>query len=165
VREVLARLDGVTEADIEQELVSKAKALGIEWSGSGRCETQEEEVLAGVLDDADKEPSRAVSAGSDGTTDVGLAPRPPDQTTATSATPTEASARRRSRSISFSLYDRYISQVDPALHQPKFLRPDQGKDGTGGSVTKSGSRKGVRDFTRSIAARLKRRKPSPNLPM
>jgi hypothetical protein len=79
------------------------------------------------------------------------------QTSADHAT-ADASLRRRSKSLNYSHYERYISQVDPALDQPKFRAG-------GGIVVKSGSKKGVRGFTRSIAARLRRRRPNPTLPM
>jgi hypothetical protein len=78
------------------------------------------------------------------------------------ATLTEGQGRRRSRSLSFSQYDKYLSQIDPALDQPKFLRPNSNKtEWSAGIVIKSGTRKGVKGFTRSIANRLRRRRPSP----
>lgn len=167
IREVLAGPDGVTEADLEHELVSRAVALGIEWSISGRSNTHEQGTPAGgYLDELASQQARAVSAGSDGTADVGVTCPASDHETAAPPTPTDVSARRRSRSLSFSQYERYISQVDPALDQPKFLGPAHGKsEGTAGNGAKPGTKWGVKDFTRSIAARLKRRRPTPNLPM
>lgn len=164
VREVLGRPDGVTEADIELDLMSKAIALGIE---SPKPHTEEQSRSAHDSSDACRpEHAHAASTGLDETGDPAPASQTPDHTTAIPTTPTEPSARRRSRSLSFSQYERYISQVDPALDQPKFLRPAHGKAEWGaGIVIKSNAKGGVRGFTRSIAAKIMRRRPSPNLPM
>jgi hypothetical protein len=161
IREVLARPDGVTEADLEQELVSKAAALGIEWARSGGPNTHEQVAPAvEIMDGLDSQQARVISTGSDETADTG---EPFPTSDNAPLIPTNGSMRRRSRSLSFSQYERYISQVDPALDQPKFLGAVHGKsDGNG---AKPGTKWGVKDFTRSIAARLKRRRPSPNLPM
>jgi hypothetical protein len=158
----------VTEADLEQDLVSRAAALGIEWARSGGPNTQEQGTPAvEIMDGLDSQQARGISTGSDETADTGEPPPTSDHGVATTPlTPTNGSMRRRSRSLSFSQYELYISQVDPALDQPKFVGPAQGKsDGTTGNGAKPGAKWGVKDFTRSIAARLKRRKPSPNLPM
>jgi hypothetical protein len=168
IREVLARPDGVTEADLEQDLVSRAAALGIEWARSGGPNTQEQGTPAvEIMDGLDSQQARGISTGSDETADTGEPPPTSDHVVATTPlTPTNGSMRRRSRSLSFSQYELYISQVDPALDQPKFVGAAHGKsDGTAGNGAKPGAKWGVKDFTRSIAARLKRRKPSPNLPM
>jgi hypothetical protein len=164
VREVLNGSDGATEADIEQRLISKAAALGIE---TGRGNTQEQGSQdAGPLDTQRLQGARAGSAGSDGAVGDGTTQQTSDHATATTATAEEAAARRRSRSLSFSQYEKYISQVDPALVQPKLVRPGNDKsEWSAGVVLKSGTKKGVRGFTKSIAAKLRRRRPSPNLPM
>jgi hypothetical protein len=168
VHEVLARPDGTTEADVEQELMLKAAALGIELPPSAGSNLQEQETRGGESADthSDAQPARLMSAGSDGTADTEEGSPTSDHAIENPARPTDGSSRRRSRSLSFSQYDRYISQVDPALDQSKFLRPnhDNGEWSTG-VVVKSNSRRGVRGFTRSIAAKLMRRRPSPNLPM
>jgi hypothetical protein len=163
VREVLNGPDGATEADIEQRLISQAAALGIE---TGRTSTQEHGILAGGSPDTPRlQGARAGSAGSDGAVGDGTTRQTSDHTTATPA-PEEVAARRRSRSLSFSQYEKYISQVDPALAQPKLVRPGNDKsEWSAGVVLKSGTKKGVRGFTKSIAAKLRRRRPSPNLPM
>ncbi|KAK3298434.1 uncharacterized protein B0H64DRAFT_471723 [Chaetomium fimeti] len=170
VREVLGRSDGATESDIEQELVLRAAALRIELPTSRRPSTQDHRIAAGrFLETPPQQHSRAGSAGSDGTTNTVMTSRTTDQTTATPAPPAEASTtrRRRSSTLSFSQYEKYISQVDPALIQSKLPRPTRGEksERTGGKPVRSGTKKGVRGFTRSIAARLKRRRPSPSLPM
>ena len=175
VREVLARPNGTTEADIEEELLAKAAALGIELPTSGRSSAQEQRTLEEkcLVPCAGPQLTYEVPAGSDDVADaIGPAPQVPDHAAAV-ATPTTATAqtegsaaRRRSKSPSFSQYDRYISQVDPALDQSKFLRPNHDNaEWSAGIVVKSSTRRGVRGFTRSIAAKLMRRRPSPSLPM
>ncbi|KAL2198577.1 hypothetical protein P885DRAFT_32989 [Corynascus similis CBS 632.67] len=164
VREVLGRSDGVTEADIEQELVSKAALLRIERPPSA-CPGAQEQGAATVrsLDAPDVHQRRAVSMGSDGiaalTTVTMQTPEP--AAARRPVTATETAIKRRSRSLSFSQYERYISQVDPALEQSKFQKSEL----AGGVAAKPSAKKGVRGITRSIAARLKRRRPSPGQPM
>jgi hypothetical protein len=167
IREVLARPDGVTEADLEQELVSRAVALGIEWAISGGPNTHEQGTPAvEILDGPDSQQARVTSTGSDEAADTGEPLPTSDHAATRPLTPTNGSMRRRSRSLSFSQYERYISQVDPALDQPKFLGAAHGKsDATAGNGAKPGTKWGVKGFTRSIAAKLKRRRPSPNFPM
>ncbi|KAK4148969.1 hypothetical protein C8A00DRAFT_47328 [Chaetomidium leptoderma] len=167
VREVLARPDCATEADIEQELVAKATALQIELPISGQPSPKYYGVTAGEPPGTPgSQHTRAVSTGSDGPEDTGVTPPTSDPPGPAAPPTTDALTRKRSRTVSFSQYDRYISQVDPALAQPKPPRPTHEKsEWSAGIVIKSGTRKGVRGFTRSIAARLRRKRPSPNVPM
>ncbi|KAL2180952.1 uncharacterized protein P884DRAFT_191296 [Thermothelomyces heterothallicus CBS 202.75] len=188
VREVLARSDGATEADIEHELLSKAAALRIELPASAFPDAQErshEPQAPGA-----QRQNGAAPTGSDGgSADCSATPQTSDRgaagpgtpaaaaaaaaatttttTTTTTTSPTTmtretTSTRRRSRSLSFSQYERYISQVDPALEQSKFQKSEP----AGGIAAKPSGKKGVRGITRSITARLRRRKkPSPDQPM
>jgi hypothetical protein len=174
VREVLGRSDGATESDIEQELVARAAALRIELPSSRRPSTQDQRIAAGrSLTTAPRQHSRAGSVRSNGTTRSIRTTRTGDQpietgtATETPAPLAEITTRRKSRPLSFSQYEKFISQVDPALVQPKIPRPTRVEkaERTGGVLVKSGTKKGVRGFTRSIAARLRRRRPTPNLPM
>lgn len=180
LREVLGRSDGATESDIEQELISRAAALRIELPTSRRPSTQDQRIAAGrFLETPPRQRSRAGSAGSDGsrrsirTSRTADQPRATGTTTATTTTTTtpaslaEVTTKRKSRPLSFSHYEKYISQLDPALVQPKLPRPTRVEkaEWTGGVLVKSGTKKGVRGFTRSIAARLRRKRPTPNLPM
>jgi hypothetical protein len=162
-REVFGRTDGATEADIERELMAKASALGMNLSISGGPDTQDPRTPAGGLDDTlALLHGRTVSTGSNGTAVSRIESHTSHLSATMPATLTEGQGRRRSRSLSFSQYDKYLSQIDPALDQPKFLRPNSNKtEWSAGIVIKSGTRKGVKGFTRSIANRLRRRRPSP----
>ncbi|KAK4124850.1 hypothetical protein N657DRAFT_569954 [Parathielavia appendiculata] len=166
VHEVLNACDGTTEADMEQRLLAKAAALGIETSGQANAGPEQETHMGSSLDTPNLPRALAGSADSDGAADDGTEPQTSDHTTATHAAPAETSARRRSKSLSFSLYEQYISQVDPAIAQPKFLRPANDRsEWSAGVVVRSATRKGVRSFTKSIAAKLRRKRPTANLPM
>ncbi|KAH6628454.1 hypothetical protein F5144DRAFT_654879, partial [Chaetomium tenue] len=174
VREVLGRSDGATESDIEQELVSRAAALRIDLPTSRRPSTQDHRIAAGrFLETPPLQRSRAGSVVSARTAQSIMTSRTADQppTTATATTtpglPVEISTKRKSRPLSFSQYEKYISQVDPALIQLKLSgrTPIERAERTGGGLVKSRTKKGVRGFTRSIAARLRGRRPSPSLPM
>lgn len=167
IREVLGRPATAAETDIEQELVAKAAALGIELPISAtRFTAIEPSSPTAVSSDAlDLQHGRTVSTGSNETAVCRVESNASHQSTVMPATLTESPGRRRSRSLSFSQYEKYLSQVDPALDQPKFLRSKGDK--TAGVVIKSTSRKGVKGFTRSLANRLRRKRPAPaaNTPM
>ncbi|KAL2183236.1 hypothetical protein L209DRAFT_695355 [Thermothelomyces heterothallicus CBS 203.75] len=162
VREVLARSDGATEADIEHELLSKAAALRIELPASAFPDAQErshEPQAPGAQRQNGAAPTGSDGGSADSTTTTTTTTTTTSPTTMTRET---TSTRRRSRSLSFSQYERYISQVDPALEQSKFQKSEP----AGGIAAKPSGKKGVRGITRSITARLRRRKkPSPDQPM
>ncbi|KAK3310828.1 uncharacterized protein B0T15DRAFT_51304 [Chaetomium strumarium] len=167
ISQVLNRSDGATEADIDQELIAKAVALGVELPISRRNSAQEPR---GPGSDSGDTPNlqhtRTASVGLSQTADMDLASQTSNRAPAAATMLTETSDRRRPKSLSFSQYDRYIRQVDPALDQPKFLKPNRQKPRwSTGARTKSGSRKGVMVFTRSLARRLRKRGPGLNTPM
>ncbi|KAK4240120.1 hypothetical protein C8A03DRAFT_42324 [Achaetomium macrosporum] len=167
VSQVLNRSDGATEGDIDQELMAKAAALGIELPVSRRNSTHEpRSPTSDSGDTLDLRRTRTVSMGLDKTTDMGRAWQTSDNVTAFLTTPSETPDKRKSRSLSFSQYDKYMRQIDPALDQPKFLKPNREKARwSAGSMTKPGSRIRVKSFTRGLAKRLRKRRPSPNNPM
>jgi len=199
VREVLARSDGVTEADIERELLAMAESLGIELpnpSALGLPDTtthhsdhtaasNSSRTSSSPSHDSDKtlvpphlNPNRPFSTGSDVTAFTAVTTvvpsHPSRASTALSPTLTDTSTggRRRSRSssLNFSYYDRYISQLDPTLVQPKLYvnRPTTAKterlslSGGRTSGTRGSSKKGVKGLTKSLASKLRIRKSSPN---
>ncbi|KAK4102225.1 hypothetical protein N658DRAFT_423975 [Parathielavia hyrcaniae] len=172
VRGVLNACDGETEADLEQRLMAKAAALGIEPAGlAGAQEEKEEEeqepIVGSPLDaNGALAHARTGSGDSDGAAHDGIGPQTLDHATVTTrAALVEISARRRSRSLSFSLYERYVSHVDPAIAQPKLLRPANDRsEWSAGVVVVSATKRGARSLTRSIRARLRRKRPPPNLP-
>ncbi|KAJ4298647.1 hypothetical protein N0V88_003678 [Collariella sp. IMI 366227] len=164
--EVLCRLDGVTEEALEQELAAKAVALGIQLPIPGSRPNNNNTPLHTPAQSEYAETlqhSRTASTGSDITADT----RVTSDTTIPPATPTEGAGRRRARTLSFSQYDRYISQIDPILDQ-KFLKTpsNEKSEWKADAVSKPGSRKGVSSFGRSLANILRgKKKPLPNAPI
>ncbi|GAB1311739.1 hypothetical protein MFIFM68171_01949 [Madurella fahalii] len=161
LREVLGYDGDATEADVEQEMMVKAAALGVELPVSRRPDTQDdpstptgESAHTLVL-----QHGRTVSSASDETAATALTLQTSNHSIAVPATATEVSSRRRSRSLTFTQYEKYLSQVDPALDQPKFLRPNQDKaERSAGIVMRSGTRRRVRGLTQSLANRLRKRR-------
>ncbi|KAK4229918.1 ribonucleases P/MRP protein subunit POP1 [Podospora fimiseda] len=164
LREVLlVQSADITEDVIERELVDKAAALGVDLP-IGRRLVYEELNHVSADDSAETliiQHNRTISTSSNATTTSGLTSR---HSTVISATLTESSSvRRRSRSLTFSHYEKYLSQINPALDQPRFHRLYADKaERSGGLLRRSGTRKGVQELKRSITNRLKKRKPNPS---
>ncbi|KAL2132038.1 hypothetical protein VTI74DRAFT_4297 [Chaetomium olivicolor] len=166
IGEVLGQPGVATEEDIEQELAAKAVALGIELPVSGRhrntpVHSSPDPEYAETL----VQHSRTVSTGSDVTADTLVTAQTSDNTTIPPSSPTtEGLGRRRARTLSFSQYDRYISQIDPTLDQ-KFISNEK-SEWKADVAVKPGTKRGVMGFTRSLASKLRgKRKPAPNAPM
>ncbi|KAK4682760.1 hypothetical protein QC764_118930 [Podospora pseudoanserina] len=171
LREVLGQQqppDGKTEADIQSELADKAAALGIELPIEGGARLTVEEQLSGGESDGafTRQHGRTVSStSSNETVDSGSGSHASRHSIVLPATLTESAARRRSRSLTFSQYEKYLGQINPALDQPKFMRLQHDKtERSAGILVRSGTRKGVMDLKRSIASRLKRRRATPSSP-
>ncbi|SPQ19527.1 29167a57-e23a-40dd-9b98-6c3be238cb5a [Thermothielavioides terrestris] len=165
VSEVFGWPDGTTEADIEEELMAKAAKLGITLPEHAKRSNAHDRTAS-----AADSPIRAGSPGSPGSDGIADAAAMTSQTS-DHATPThepssEPTGRRRSRSLNFSQYDKYISQLNAALGQAKFPQPHDGYTGvSAGAANRPGPRKGVKGFTRSLASRLRGRQPINDLPM
>src|SRR3569833_2049513 len=103
LREVLHLTARQTEADVVDELIAKASALGI--ATASRPSTPGKADISSA--DSDASASTALTSPS-----IHGAPA--------LEPPSPALRRRRSKSLSFSQYDKYLAQVDPNLEQPKF---------------------------------------------
>ncbi|KAK4145742.1 uncharacterized protein C8A04DRAFT_10430 [Dichotomopilus funicola] len=181
LRDVLGRDDGTMEADIDLELQVKAKALGVEMPGSaggtpvggagtGQQSTAAGSTSTGTCTDTAINTNTTISTDSEDTTDTNAT------TLQASDLSAEMPKQERQRNLSFSQYEPYLSKLSTALDQPKMGRPAAGQEKTeggngvspgagAGAGGKTGSRRGVRGFTRGIAAKLRRKKPSPDSPM
>ncbi|KAK0633191.1 hypothetical protein B0T14DRAFT_57106 [Immersiella caudata] len=153
-REVLRLPEGATDADIEEKLVSKAGELGIQLPVS-RSSTVEEHNVSG------DESARTVVShhGRTASTSSNVSAN----TELTSQT--SHLARRRSKSLTFSHYEKYLSHLDPALSQPKFIgqhaaKAERPKNGMAGADKR---RLVVKDLKRTITRRLRKRKQSSSL--
>ncbi|KAK3395481.1 hypothetical protein B0T20DRAFT_36071 [Sordaria brevicollis] len=155
-----------TEAEIEKSLTEKASSLGIDVSnitdklGNPTATSARSSTLVS-----------AQPCSTDSTTGTETAPGTDHEFASNSsaampATLTQSTSRKRSNTVNFSQYDKYLTQLEPALHQPKFSnpaaptrRPSHNIFGFGGHF------KGVRELRRGLTGRLKRRKTHPALPV
>jgi len=165
-REVLRLPDGATDADIEHKLATRATELGIQRPVS-RFSTVEEQNTSG-----DASPHTAVSnhgrtssTSSSGSTNTALTSQI-SSSKVIPATLTESAnlvvTRKRSKTLTFSHYEKYLSHLDPALSQPKFIGPHAAKTERPGNGVFSADRRKlvVQDFKRTLARRLRKRKQS-----
>lgn len=177
-REVLGHADPATDAAIEQELVAKAATLGIPLPAP-RCPAPVDEPGASSGDESAptrlSRHGRSASTGSDSTATTDLTSHFPTAVPATlseSTTPIPPRltlTRRRSKSLTFSHYEKYLSHLDPALNQPKFAvaatatsRHERNKDpdAAAGACVEGWKRKDVvLDLKRRLTTRFRRRKP------
>ncbi|KAM7209616.1 hypothetical protein V8F20_000019 [Naviculisporaceae sp. PSN 640] len=193
LREVLGYDDGTGEADIHKALALKALSLGItlplprrpvsSTAALPNTSTSEAESSDTVI-----QHGRTASTSSNDTTASGLTSQTSTRSSAANGMPatlTESvnvTSRRRSKGLSFSLYDNYLKQVDPTAvahqqqQQPKsFLRSSSPSHSTTTTTTATakqewdwasltpligttGRRKSVRDIRRTIAGKLRRKR-------
>ena len=165
--EVLGQTGGKTEADIDQELAAKASALGIQLPAADHDGAADGQVSSASSGDESARTvamhhGRTASTSSDETVHSSLTLQSSRQSAVTPVTLREApnpAARKRSKSLNFAPYDRYLGQLNPALHQPKFLLgPSVPRISRPRSSTLIGIGRGrvvVRDLKRSLADKLK----------
>lgn len=169
VREVLGYRDGRTEVDIDKALASKAVGLGIELPLPRRPSSSAAIATANSSDAESSDHTvvshhgRTASTSSNETTASGLTSQASNRSTVIPATLTESTnvtSRRRSKGLSFSQYEKYLSQVDPtAQHQPKFLSsPSTKPEWPITPLIGNGRRKSVKDIRRSITGKLRRKR-------
>ncbi|KAI8304826.1 hypothetical protein K4K61_005871 [Colletotrichum sp. SAR11_59] len=122
--QVLRLSTQTTEAAIDEELVAKATALGISTSG-----LTPENTAAGPESRASTVATqhvRTFSTASRDSASTTLTSHPSLNTApftaATADVPPNSLARKRSKSLTFSHYDKYLSQLDPNIHQPKIQK-------------------------------------------
>jgi len=152
-----------SEAARDQALTAKATDLGISLPlprpmTDGVPNTTSDSESADTIV---SQHGRTASTSSNDTTNTGLTSQTSHRSAAIPATLTETAniaSRRRSKSLSFSQYEKYLSQVDPTAHQPKFLNPPATREWPIGPLIGTGRRRSVRDLKRSIAGKLRRRR-------
>ncbi|KAJ4308978.1 hypothetical protein N0V84_011773 [Fusarium piperis] len=122
---VLQLPDGRTESQIEDDLVSKANALGISTAA-----VADKRITSSVESASTVYNARTFSMLSGGSTSTAL-------TTHSSlfGPPTpDLSSARQSKDLSFAQYDRYLSIIDPHHNHPKFLKEPPPPDPTTQSI-------------------------------
>ncbi len=175
--EVLHQTDGQTDTDIEQALAAKAEALGVRLPIS-RCSTASEQENSSGAESIDtfispraqgQGHARTTSTSSTGTANTALTSQLSQNSYHSAVIPatlTESPGivgRRRSRTLTFSHYEKYLSQLDPTLSQPKFLGSYASRLERSANTSFSAAKRRavVKDLKRSITSRLRRRKPPP----
>ncbi|KAK3943084.1 hypothetical protein QBC46DRAFT_351684 [Diplogelasinospora grovesii] len=175
LREVLNQTNGTTEADVFQQLAEKASSLSIDLPPevTPSSNTQQPSTTSGAPQSAatvTSQHARTASTGSNGTASTGLTLHHSTVIPATLTEPTKAVARPRSKTLGFSLYDKYLTQAGPALNQPKLPIPRPIPHPTGRqdrsttrrmSNVRMTARRTLRKLTRRIAARLRLRRRRP----
>lgn len=180
--EVLRLTDGQTEDEYDAELAALAAELGISFPeqapspvpGSDTTPTesaQQQQPPPGAECDAD-------AAGAGSTVGPGSSTLPeqspgtdrgqhrsdrtslPQLITRDDVTSPPSAPRRRPRVASFSIYDRYIAQLDPALSQPKFLeqqpppQQQQAHPDSSPGIFGAGARKSYRNLTDGLKTKI-----------
>ncbi|GKT96233.1 IBR domain-containing protein [Colletotrichum tofieldiae] len=111
-----------SEAAIEEELVAKAKALGISTSrlSHEKRKTSSAESQTSTIA---TQHVRTFSTASRDSTSTTLTSHPSLHAVPIAAdAPPHSLARKRSKSLGFSQYDKYLSQIDPNIDQPKIQK-------------------------------------------
>ncbi|KAK3365181.1 hypothetical protein B0T24DRAFT_427321 [Lasiosphaeria ovina] len=183
IREVLGRSGGRTEDDVEEELVARAAVLSIQLPlpayepaaaaaategsvcGRGNPDVSNAHLADSlVLSPSDHGRTESTSSGSDDVTSSGLTSQASRRSVMIPATLTESThvlSRRKSKSLTFVQYEKYLSQLDPALDQPRFLSPPPSKPERFTSIIiRAGTIQGVRNLTRSFSTRSRKVRPS-----
>lgn len=160
--EVLRSVD--TEQHIEQDLITRAAALGI--SIPTPPSPPEDTNSPGAESDATLSSTHArnTSSGSDNTTDTAMTSNPPSRPD-TGAEPHEnspplPSSRVRSRSLNFSTYDKYLAQLEPNLCQPKFHKRLPEPTNPAPSIFSVSTRKSYISIKNGFKAKVRWKKPS-----
>lgn len=157
-----------TEAEIEKSLTEKAASLGIDVSNL----TDRLEHPTSTLNATSSRSSTLVAAHqrSDAMCSTDSTTEGTETTTGTdndsAAIPailTQSTSRKRSNTVNFSQYEKYLTQLEPALHQPKFSNPAVPTRRPSHNIFGFGHFKGVRELRRGLTGRLKRRKTHPVL--
>ena len=158
LREVFGQDATATEADIEKNLTAKAKSLGIDVEKVGNptalgtaTTTPITHQRSNTISSTDDTIGTETATGTDN-----------DGASNSPATLTQTASRKRSNTVNFSQYDKFLTKLEPALHQPKFSNPAATTRRPSHNIFGfHGHFKGVRELRRSLTGRLTRRKTHP----
>lgn len=164
INEVLRLPVEKCESHVEDELVAKARQLGISTVAfSDKRYTLSAESASTVP----TYHARTFSTGSRDSTSTALTLQsslftPPSP----ELSPTEANGKRRPKSTNFSQYEKYLTQVDKNLDQPKFRRPSITVDNSNKSLFSVNTRRSLASVRSGIKSRLRLRRKSvqPSIP-
>ncbi|KAJ4263946.1 hypothetical protein NW762_005984 [Fusarium torreyae] len=151
---VLQLPDGRTENQIEDDLVSKANALGI-----SSAPVADKRITSSVESASTVYNARTFSMLSGGSTSTALTTHsslfgPP--------TPDPAlSSGRQSKDLSFAQYDRYLSVIDPHHNHPKFVKHSPTPDNTAQSIFSGKTKRSLFSVKSGFRLRWKKKPPQP----
>ncbi|CAM1502150.1 Fc.00g041340.m01.CDS01 [Cosmosporella sp. VM-42] len=152
---VLQLHEDLSENQIEDDLVTKANALGISTGTVDKRITSSVESASTVA----TYHARTFSMMSAGSTSTALTnysslfgPPSPDPNLA---------SQRESKDLSFSQYDRYLSVVDPHHNQHKFLKGPPDADTAAQSVFSGKTKKSLFNVKSGFKIRWKKKSPQP----
>lgn len=143
-----------SEMQLEQVLEAKAEALGI----TIRPHTP-------IRDSSGSDPrsplsshARNTSTGSNDTTDTAPTTVPSSPTKSCEEPSLPPSPIARPRCLTFSLYDKYLAQVEPNLNQPKFIKQTSPTADVVPNIFSVTTRKSVVSITNGIKAKVRWKK-------
>ncbi|RGP62663.1 hypothetical protein FLONG3_10156 [Fusarium longipes] len=151
---VLHLLDGRTENQIEDDLVSKANALGI-----SSAPVTDKRITSSVESASTAYNARTFSMLSGGSTSTALTTHsslfgPP--------TPDPApSSGRQSKDLSFGQYDRYLSVIDPHHNHPKTIRQSLTPANPPPSIFSGKTKRSLFSVKSGFRLRWKKKSPQP----
>jgi len=119
LKEVLHVTAKQSEAEVVDELVAKASALGIATSSRPSTPGKQNISSAESATTDGTRHARTLSTDSAGSHSTALTAYSFTQGPAKMEPQQKAAAKRAARGLSFSQYDEYLKQVDPNLKQPK----------------------------------------------
>ncbi|KAI1140699.1 hypothetical protein F5Y05DRAFT_402833 [Hypoxylon sp. FL0543] len=149
-----------TEAYLN-ELIMKAKKLGIAISYPSSAASIDKRNPSGAESSVtiDTNHARTVSTGSEGTASTNLTSNSSNNG---HLEPTgRVVTRKRSRALTFALYENYLAQVEPNLNQPKFLSPSSTETEPAASILSVSTSRSYLSLKRGFSKlRRKRKNPS-----
>ncbi|KAJ4419626.1 hypothetical protein N0V82_004821 [Gnomoniopsis sp. IMI 355080] len=143
------------EMELEQDLRTRAEALGIPL----RPHTPIRDANGIDANSPLSSHARNTSSGSNDTTDTAPTTVPSSPTKSCHEEPNlPPSPRTRPRCLTFSLYDKYLAQVEPNLNQPKFLKQTSPTADVVPNIFSVTTRKSVVSITNGIKAKVRWKK-------
>lgn len=161
VADVLQPGDKTSEEEIEEELTQRATTLGISIPPAIPIASSNHGADSDIT--AFSSHARNTSTGSNETADTAFSSQPSSPTVDRSSNSANLppSPRARSRSLTFSQYEKYLAQVEPTLNQPKFLKQLSPPADDVPSLFSIGTRKSVLSIKNGIKARVRwKKRPS-----
>lgn len=135
LRDVLCLTPEQTESALDNELNSKANALGIVIPQSPTMSDKRYTSSAQSASTAVTYHGRTFSTGSNGSASTALTdfssaftPSSPD------LKPADGTPRKRTKALGFSQYDKYLSNLSPSLDQPKIRKLSKPLDASSKSL-------------------------------